>query len=215
MRRVDDSFADPLELRADSLLGVPGLVDAVVAGNIQVTNALGTGLIETAAIMPFLPGLCRKLLGQSMRLPSVATWWCGQDYALNWVLDHLEQIVIKPAFPSRAMEPVFGSEMSSMEKQRLISRLRSRSFDYVAQERVALSTAPVWDHGHIHARSLMLRTYVLNTGFGWRALPGGLVRVAGDAGNVVSMQRGGHSKDAWVIWDSPVEAGPHPPSAPI
>ncbi len=218
VRRVDDSFSDPLELRSDSLLGVPGLVDAVRAGNVQVANALGTGLIETAAIMPFLPGLCRRLLGESLRLPSVATWWCGQDYALHWVLDHLERVVIKPAFPARAMEPVFGAELSSAERQNLISRLRGRSFDYVAQERVALSTAPVWDSGRIYSRSLMLRTYVLNTGSGWRALPGGLVRVAADAGNVVSMQRGGHSKDAWVIWDSPVNTSLtllHQPSAPV
>ena len=85
LRRVDDSFCDPLELRSDSLLGVPGLVDAVVAGNVKVANALGSGVIETAAIMPFLPGLSRHMTGESLKLPSVATWWCGQSYALDWV----------------------------------------------------------------------------------------------------------------------------------
>ncbi len=79
LRRVDDSFCDPLELRSESLLGVPGLVDAVVAGNVKVANALGSGLIETAAVMPFLPGLSRQLLGEELKLPSVATWWCGQE----------------------------------------------------------------------------------------------------------------------------------------
>ena len=83
LRRVDDSYCDPLELRGDSLLGVAGFVDAIVAGNVQVANALGSGLIETAAIMPFLPGLCRKLLGEDLKLPSVATWWCGQEAALD------------------------------------------------------------------------------------------------------------------------------------
>ena len=91
LRRVDDSFCDPLELRSDSFLGVAGLVDAVNAGNVVVANALGSGVIETAAIMPFLPGLARKLLGEPLKLPSVATWWCGQDYALDWVLNHLDQ----------------------------------------------------------------------------------------------------------------------------
>src|SRR5271154_5393468 len=110
LRRVDDSFCDPLELRGDSLLGVPGLVDAIVAGNVKVANALGSGLIETAAIMPFLPGLSKQLLGEKLKLPSVATWWCGQTYALDWVLDHLDSVVVKPAFPSRGMEPVFGAE---------------------------------------------------------------------------------------------------------
>jgi len=205
LRRVDDSFCDPLELRPDSLLGVPGLVDAVVAGNVKVANALGSGLIETAAIMPFLPGLSTQLLGEKLKLPSVATWWCGQKYALDWVLDHLDQVVVKPAFPSRGMEPVFGAELLNSEKGRFAEQLRARPSEYVAQEQVALSTAPVWDNGCLNSRSVVLRTYVLNTGGGWIAIPGGLVRVAEAEGSIVSMQRGGHSKDAWVLWDGPVD----------
>src|SRR5580692_4645112 len=205
LRRVDDSFCDPLELRSDSLLGVSGLVDAIVAGNVKVANALGSGLIETAAIMPFLPGLSRQLLGEKLKLPSVATWWCGQSYALDWVLDHLDSVVVKPAFPSRGMEPVFGAELPQTEKGKFAEKLRTHPHEYVAQEQVALSNAPVWDKGHLHARSVVLRAYVLNTGDGWMAIPGGLVRVAETEGSVVSMQRGGHSKDAWVLWDSPVD----------
>src|SRR6185369_3232267 len=145
LRRVDDSFCDPLELRSDSFLGVAGLVDAINAGNVVIANALGSGVIETAAIMPFLPGLARKLLGEPLKLPSVATWWCGQDYALDWVLNHLDSVVVKPAFPLRAMEPVFGAGLSNAEKRRITEQIRSRPFEYVAQEQVALSTAPVWD----------------------------------------------------------------------
>ena len=126
LRRVDDSFCDPLELRGDSLLGVPGLVDAIVAGNVKVANALGSGLIETAAIMPFLPGLSTHLLGEKLKLPSVATWWCGQKYALDWVLDHLDSVVVKPAFPSRGMEPVFGAELPQTEKGKFAEQLRAR-----------------------------------------------------------------------------------------
>jgi uncharacterized circularly permuted ATP-grasp superfamily protein/uncharacterized alpha-E superfamily protein len=205
LRRVDDSFCDPLELRGDSLLGVPGLVDAIVAGNVEVANALGSGLIETAAIMPFLPGLAKELLRETLKLPSVATWWCGQTDALDWVLNHLDSVVVKPAFPSRGMEPVFGAELPHSEKDKFASQLRARPHDYVAQEQVALSTAPVWENGSLNSRSVVLRTYVLNTGNGWIAIPGGLVRVAEAEGSVVSMQRGGHSKDAWVLWDSPVD----------
>ncbi|HEX4229528.1 MAG TPA: circularly permuted type 2 ATP-grasp protein [Bryobacteraceae bacterium] len=205
LRRVDDSFCDPLELRGDSFLGVTGLVEAVAAGNVRVANALGSGVIETAAIMPFLPGLSKYMLGERLKLPSIATWWCGEDYALAQVLEHLDSVVVKPAFPSRGMEPVFGAQLAKAEKQRLTDQLRSRPYEYVAQEQVALSTAPVWDGGHIYGRSLVLRTYVLNTGNGWIVLPGGLVRVAGAEGPVVSMQRGGHSKDAWVLWDGPVD----------
>jgi uncharacterized alpha-E superfamily protein len=170
-----------------------------------VANALGGGVIETSAIMPFLPGLARKLLGEPLKLPSVATWWCGQEYALDWVLNHLDQVVVKPAFPSRRMEPIFGADLSATEKQKVCDQLRSRPYEYVAQEQVALSTAPVWDHGRLFSRSLVLRTFVLNTGSGWVAMPGGLVRVAGADGQVVSMQRGGRSKDAWVLWDQPVD----------
>jgi uncharacterized circularly permuted ATP-grasp superfamily protein/uncharacterized alpha-E superfamily protein len=205
LRRVDDSFCDPLELRSDSLLGVPGLVDAIVAGNVKVANALGSGLIETAAVMPFLPGLSRHLLDEDLKLPSVATWWCGQASALDWVLKHLDSVVVKPAFPSRGMEPVFGADLPTAEKGKFADRLRTRPHEYVAQEQIALSTAPVWDNGSLNSRSVVLRTYVLNTGNGWIAIPGGLVRVADAEGPVVSMQRGGHSKDAWVLWDSPVD----------
>jgi uncharacterized circularly permuted ATP-grasp superfamily protein/uncharacterized alpha-E superfamily protein len=205
LRRVDDSFCDPLELRGDSYLGVAGLVDAVRAGNVKVANALGSGLIETAAIMPFLPGLARRFLGERLKLPSVATWWCGQDYALEWVLNHLDRVVVKPAFPAQAMEPVFGSGLATGAKQKLAEQVRAKPYEYVAQEQVSLSTAPVWDKGHLYSSSLVLRTYVLNTGTGWMAMPGGLVRVSGADGPVVSMQRGGHSKDAWVLWDDPVD----------
>ena len=205
LRRVDDSFCDPLELRADSVLGVPGLVDAVAAGNVKVVNGLGSGTIETAAIMPFLPGLSKHLLGEDLKLPSVATWWCGQEYALDWVLNHIDQVVIKPAFPSRTMEPVFGVGLAKEEKQRISTLLRARPMDYVAQEQVALSTAPVWDGGGLLPRSVVFRTYVLNTLNGWMAMPGGLVRAAGSEGPVVSMQRGGHSKDAWILWDGPID----------
>jgi uncharacterized alpha-E superfamily protein len=217
LRRVDDSFCDPLELRSDSLLGVPGLVGAIVAGNVRVANALGSGLIETAAVMPFLPGLSRHLLGEKLKLPSVATWWCGQEYALDWVLSHLDTVVVKPAFPSVGMEPIFGAELLQAEKGKFAEQLRGRPHEFVAQEQVALSTAPVWENGRITSRSVVLRSYVLNTGCGWIAIPGGLVRVAEAKGSVVSMQRGGHSKDAWVLWDDPVDTFSmlHPRNEPV
>ena len=205
LRRVDDDFCDPLELRGDSLLGVSGLVQAVVAGNVTVANALGSGVAESAAIMPFLPGLARHLLGDELKLPSVATWWCGQGSALDWVVDNLQSVVVKPAFSSLGMEPVFGSELATAEREMLIEHLRSSPHEYVAQEQVQLSTAPVWENEALQSRSLVLRTYVVNTGDGWLAFPGGLVRVAEANGSVVSMQRGGHSKDAWVLSEGPVD----------
>lgn len=206
LRRVDGNYCDPLELEGDSFLGVAGLVDAIAADNVRVANALCSGVIETAAIMPFLPGLSQQLLTEPLKLPSVATWWCGQDYARDWVLDHLHQVVIKPAFPRRGREPVFGADLAAQEKQELANRLRARPYEYVAQEQVALSTAPIWDHGRFASRSLVLRTYVLNTGDGWLAMPGGLARVSGADGPVVSMQQGGLSKDVWILSEGPVSS---------
>src|ERR1700687_1483067 len=104
LRRLDDSFCDPIELRSDSYLGVAGLVEAVRAGSVTVANALGSGLIETSAFMPFLPGLCQRMLGEKLKLPAAATWWCGQPKALRYVLDNLDCLVVKPAFPSKGME---------------------------------------------------------------------------------------------------------------
>jgi uncharacterized alpha-E superfamily protein len=113
--------------------------------------------------------------------------------------------VVKPAFPTRGMEPVFGAEIPRAEKAKFAEQLRTRPHEYVAQEQIALSSAPVWEDGHLISRSMVLRAYVLNTGSEWITLPGGLVRVAESEGPVVSIQRGGHSKDAWVQWDEPVD----------
>ena len=123
LRRVDDTFCDPLEFRGDSVLGVPGLVEAVRAGNVTMANALGTGLLESAAFMAFLPGLCRHLLGEELKLPSLATWWCGQEKEKQYVIDHLDEIVVKPAFGSRLRQPFFGSRMEKEEREQLVASI--------------------------------------------------------------------------------------------
>jgi uncharacterized circularly permuted ATP-grasp superfamily protein len=166
LRRLDDSFCDPIELRGDSLLGVPGLLQAARCGSVEIANALGSGVIETAAIMPFLPGLCRRLTGESLKLPSVATWWCGQSSAYDWVIKHLDSVVLKPAFPSRGMEPVFAATLQQSEKGKLTAQLKAFPHEFVAQEQIALSHAPVWGNGHLYSRSVVLRAYVINTGSG-------------------------------------------------
>src|SRR5512138_3631909 len=105
---MDDTFCDPLELRADSSLGVPGLVEAARAGNVTIANALGSGAVEMPALLAFLPGLCRHLLNEELRLPSLATWWCGQDPALDYVRQHLDELIVKRAFAPVRSEPVFS-----------------------------------------------------------------------------------------------------------
>jgi uncharacterized circularly permuted ATP-grasp superfamily protein/uncharacterized alpha-E superfamily protein len=204
-RRLDDSFCDPLELRSDSSLGVAGLVEAARAGHVTIANALGSGVIETAAIMAFLPGLCRHLLGEDLMLPSVATWWCGQPKERQHVLEHLDKLVAKRAFSSENREPVFGRKLTEREKAALAAEVRARPNEFVGQDQVALSTAPVWVGHGMEPRPVVLRTYVAAAGHSYVVMPGGLTRVAGGRDvPVVSMQRGGGSKDTWVLSDGPV-----------
>ena len=147
LRRLDDDYCDPLELRADSALGVPGLLGAVRAGRLTVANALGSGVLESAAWLGFLPGAAGLLLGETLRLPSVATWWCGERPALDYAIAHLDRLVVKPTFPNQKFEPRFGRNLDEDERALLIARLRSRPYAYVAQERIALSQAPSWRAG--------------------------------------------------------------------
>jgi uncharacterized circularly permuted ATP-grasp superfamily protein/uncharacterized alpha-E superfamily protein len=205
LRRVDDMFCDPLELRADSFLGVPGLVEAVRTGNVAVANSLGSGLVESSALAAFLPRLCRHLLDEDLKMPSVATWWCGQPRELDYVIDNLDHIVVKRAYTSEYSEPFFGDRLSKAGKADLVAALRAAPHAFVGQEQVALSTAPTWVNSQMAPRPLVLRTYTAYTGDDCAVMPGGLTRVSHSPEDlVVSMQRGGASKDTWVMSDEPV-----------
>jgi uncharacterized circularly permuted ATP-grasp superfamily protein/uncharacterized alpha-E superfamily protein len=205
LRRLDDDFCDPLSLRGDSSLGVPGLLQAVRAGSVTVANALGSGLVESSALMAFLPSLCRHLLGEELALPSVATWWCGHETELEYVVEHLDELVIKPAYPAAGMEPVFGAGLTTAARAALIARIRREPHAFVAQEQVALSTAPVWSGDRVQPRHVVLRSYLVASDGAYHAMPGGLTRVATSRDSlVVSMQRGGGSKDTWVLSEGPV-----------
>ncbi|CAO3421112.1 circularly permuted type 2 ATP-grasp protein [Azospirillum doebereinerae] len=210
LRRLDADFADPLELRADSSLGVAGLIEAVRAGTVVVANALGSGLMESMAIKSSLPTLCRHLLGEELRLPGVASWWCGNDAERAYVLDHLGGLVIKPAFPSLSFEPIFGALLSAGEKASLVEKIKRRPWYYVAQEQMPLSTAPVWQDGKLQPRPLVLRVFLCATpSGGYMVMPGGLTRVSSEPGRlVVSMQRGGGSKDTWILAARRAEVAP-------
>jgi uncharacterized circularly permuted ATP-grasp superfamily protein/uncharacterized alpha-E superfamily protein len=200
LRRLDDAFCDPLSLRSESSIGVAGLVHAVRAGNVAVANSLGSGLVETPAMLSFLPRLCRELLGEDLLLPSVPTWWCGESEFLRYVLEHFDSLVIKSAhFGPGAFEPVFVGVLSEAERNALRERIIARPEAYVAQECVQLSTAPVWTRGSLQPRHVAIRAYVTHSPRGYEAMPGGLTRVSATQDSlVVTMQRGGGSKDLWV-----------------
>jgi len=207
LRRQDDDYCDPLELRSDSALGIPGMVDAVRRGNVLVANALGSNLLESSTLFGYLPRLAEKLLGEPLKMPSVATWWCGEPAALEDVIANVHRLVIKAAFPQLRVEPMFGEDLDERGRKRVVNMLRSRPNDYVAQELVYLSQAPVWDRAHprLLARAIGLRVFACATPNGYYVMPGGLTRVASAAdARVISMQRGGSSKDTWVLASGPV-----------
>ncbi|MBV8731674.1 MAG: circularly permuted type 2 ATP-grasp protein, partial [Acidobacteriia bacterium] len=200
----DDTYCDPLELRSDSMLGVPGLVQAVRSGTVTIANALGSGLVESAAPAGFLPALSSYLLGAELEMPAVATWWCGEEPALKFVVEHLANLVIKPVFPSAGQSPIFGSRLSEPERAALVDRIRAAPSAYVAQEQVALSTVPIWQDGALSPRHLVLRVFAVASGGSYVVMPGGLTRITGSLDDLVaSMQSGGGSKDTWVAADGP------------
>lgn len=205
LRRLDDDYCDPLELRGDSFLGVPGLVQAVRAGRVAVVNALGSGLVESHALHAYLPDLCRRLLGEEPKLASVPTWWCGDPAARAHVLANLAHLVVKPTFPSARSSPVFGETLAPGELRALGEAIRARPNDYVAQEPVRLSTSPVLSGDRLRPRHVVLRAFLTAAGPSYAVMPGGLTRVAAvEGGLLVSMQAGAGSKDTWVTSAEPV-----------
>jgi uncharacterized circularly permuted ATP-grasp superfamily protein/uncharacterized alpha-E superfamily protein len=210
VRRLDDDYSDPLELRSDSALGIPGLTQAARLGNVLIANALGSNLLESGALLGYLPLLCERLTGKSLAMPSVATWWCGEPAALDDALEKLENLVMKPAFPQRRFQTIFGKDLTAPARQALIGQMRAYPHGYVAQEWVQLSQAPTWDRSHprrLNARVIGLRVFACASPDGYAVMPGGLTRVGSDADvRVLSMQRGGLSKDTWVLSAGPVSS---------
>ena len=204
-RRLDDDFCDPLELRPDSFLGVPGLVHAVRSGNVAVANALGAGLLETPAMMAYLPQLCRALLGEELKLASARTWWCGEPAGLEYVRNHLDELAIKSAFASAHMETQFLDECDDIQRNELIAKMEQNPAAFIGQERLPLSSLPVLSASEPALRKMVLRTYLAADRDSFSMMPGGLTRVGSTPhSQAVSMQRGGGSKDTWVLSTGPV-----------
>ena len=210
-RRVDASFTDPLELRYDSRIGTPGMVEALRQGSISMINALGTGILETRALAAFLPRLSKALAGKPLELPEIATWWCGQPAERDYVIDNFDKLMIGPAFATTLPfdDPrgtALGSSMTPEQKAELIARIRANGADYVGQEQVQLSTAPVYVDGKLQPRPITLRVYAARTDKGWTIMPGGFARVGSSLDTTaIAMQRGGQAADVWVISNKPVE----------
>jgi uncharacterized circularly permuted ATP-grasp superfamily protein/uncharacterized alpha-E superfamily protein len=205
LRRVDDNFCDPLELYPGSYLGVPGLLQAIRRGNVAVANAVGAGVLQAPGFLPFLPSLCRHLLGEELKLPSVQTWWCGQSGELAYVLDHLHEMVIKSAYPTVGEDPEFGANLTRHQIAQLASKIKDRPGRYVAQEQVMSCTAPALIGDQVHPRRFVVRSYLAAYGDSYTVMQGGLTRITKSNDSlVVSLQKGGRSKDTWILSDGPV-----------
>src|SRR6201989_3126985 len=185
LRRVDSNSLDPLELDASSHLGVPGLIDVLRKSGVVVANMPGSGVLEARALLGFLPSLCRRLLGETLMMPHIATWWCGQKAAREEVLSRLDEVAIEgaygrgvPGFESNG--PVLASELPKAERERLVAAINERGIDFVGQELVRLSTTPVWDNGRLVPRPFVLRVFAAATPHGWTVMPGGFCRIAAE-----------------------------------
>ena len=215
LKRLDDQFMDPLELRSDSTLGVPGLLQVIRAGNVLVVNAPGSAFLESPALLGFMPALSRHLLGEELLLPALPTWWCGERSAMAAVLPRLHDCAIKPTYPGSAVhgnfDAVLGHKLSALELAEWASRIALHADDHTVQDYLPLSQMPTWhQHGAdagIVPRSVMLRVFAVSQGpQSWCVLPGGLARVAGGSGvDVASMQHGGSSADVWVMTHGDVD----------
>lgn len=210
IRRQDDSFCDPLELRPNSSLGIAGLMECVRQGTVLVANPPGAGILEGGALMGYLPRLCEHLLGEELVLPSIATWWCGEPVAMHDALARYEKLVFKPADPGFSFDPVFGQNLSPQQLARLRQQMARNPERFVAQELVEVSQAPVLSGRSTHKfkpRGIGWRVHAsIAPRGGYVVMPGGLTRVATESNSrIVSMQRGGSSKDTWVLADGPLD----------
>jgi uncharacterized circularly permuted ATP-grasp superfamily protein/uncharacterized alpha-E superfamily protein len=215
LRRVDDEYLDPLELRGDSALGVPGLLGVIRAGQVVVANAPGAGFLESPGLAAFWPAVARRLLGEELLLPSATSWWCGEDSVWQAQRDRLADFVVAPTFPSSATTEGFAphgvAELPASAREQLLQDIEDRRAAYTLQSRVRPSEIPVWNDGALEPRAALVRVYAMTDGRGgWQVLPGALTRVATrrDAAQDawLSMQHGSVSVDTWVLTQGRVDA---------
>ena len=210
-RRLDSAFLDPLELRHESRIGTPGLVEAVRHGGATMVNAIGAGILETRALLAFLPGICRHLDGEDLKLPHIATWWCGQEAEREHVLANLDRMMIGQALATLPSVDdgegtLLGASLGQAERSQLTNRLRISGDQFAAQESVTLSTMPFYADGRLEPRPATLRAFAMRTRSGWTVMPGGFARVgASHETAAIAMRKGGRAADVWILGSTPVE----------
>jgi len=199
LRRLDDDWCDPLELRPDSALGVPGLLQAARAGGVVMANALGSAFLESPAMQGFMPGIAKRLSGEELLLPALPTWWCGEAAAWADVRDRLADKIVRSTFPGHG-------RTSQVRDPQAADAIDDDPDAWTVQGRLRFSRAPLWCDGALVPRPAMVRVYAVADGDGrWHVLPGGMTRLARREDGSVSMQRGGTSLDTWVLTEGPVD----------
>ena len=206
IKRLDDEWCDPLELRRDSLLGIPGLLQVIRLGNVSVVNPPGTSILENYGLMAFMQNACKFLLKEPLLMPSVATWWCGQTKELNFVLANLPKLIIKKTNRKQGFRSIYGRLLKIEQLEDLKKLILKNPKDFVAQEEVSLSTTPSFIDGSIEPRYAAIRAFLVAEGDDYKVMQGGLTRSSAVKDKFeISNQLGGISKDTWVITDSPIE----------
>ncbi|MCB1333646.1 MAG: circularly permuted type 2 ATP-grasp protein [Roseivivax sp.] len=210
-RRLDSRFADPLELDENSYLGTPGMVGTLRNGAVTMLNALGSGVLETRAMMAFLPRICQALRGEALTLPNIATWWCGQPNEQAYVTDNFARMMIGPAMSTKLPFDIdaataLGGRFRSPAQMSVRDWLATNGADLVGQEAVTLSTTPAMIDGRLEPRPMVVRVFAVRTAQGWTVMPGGYARIGRtDDPTALAMQSGGSVADVWVVSPTPVE----------
>ncbi|GAB6054390.1 circularly permuted type 2 ATP-grasp protein [Magnetospira thiophila] len=219
-RRLDSVWTDPLELNEGSRLGTPGLLGAIRQGNVTLVNAIGAGVLETRAMLAFLPRISEFLLGQSLVLPNLATWWCGQEKEGAYVRANVDRMVIGRALSTnlpfeRSDTTAIGGRLIGEGTGTLADHLQDCGAQFVGQEAVTLSTTPAHVDGRLVPRPMSLRVFLARTENGWQVMPGGFARIGRtEDPSAIAMQTGGSAADVWVVCDKPVDTSTmHPTSS--
>ncbi|KCV82006.1 hypothetical protein ATO10_09173 [Actibacterium atlanticum] len=208
-RRLDSRFADPLELDETSALGTPGMVSALQSGAVAMVNCLGSGVLESRALMAFLPRICEQLTGAQLKLPNIATWWCGQEKERAFVLDNLDRMMIGPAMSSQlpfelGATTALGGKFRDTAQRPVAEWLAAEGGKLVGQEAVSLSTTPAMIDGKLVPRPMVVRVFAARTEKGWTVMPGGYARIGKTTDpTALAMQKGGTVADVWIVTDQP------------
>jgi uncharacterized circularly permuted ATP-grasp superfamily protein/uncharacterized alpha-E superfamily protein len=203
IRRVDSQYCDPLELRNDSQLGVAGLVNVLREDNLSMINPIGIGILENIGLNPFMKNIAKYLLDEELILPQIATWWCGQKKELDFVIENIKNLIIKKIDRTDNIEIHFAHKLNDIELNKLIEKIKSNPHYYVGQEIIDFSTSPSFTKGKIEPRNTVIRAFSYLDGNEYQVMPGGLIRVSPSKDSlVVSNQKGGTSKDLWILGKS-------------